>query len=524
MNLATLLLQQADKIPHTTAIIDARRQPATHLSYAELAAATARAAGVLHGCGLRAGDKTLLLIPMSAELYIALGAVLRLGMTVVLIDPAMGHERMQQCIRQVQPNAFIGTAAAHLLRLRLPALRQIPHHFSSDLPVLGARRLLRGDTPAYAYIAPVASDAPALITFTSGSTGQPKATLRSHRLLLAQHAALHDSLDLVGGVVEFSSLPVFVLGNLAMGGTSLIPPGKLRHPARVVPAPLVAQIQRQGVRRIIASPALLERLGDYCQQRGIRLEQVQAIYSGGGPVLPRLLRQMQQVAPHARITTVYGSTEAEPVAQIAVDDLGPTDWAQMAQGRGLLVGAPVPMIEVRIVPDGGKPSLPAFASRAAFEAHCLPAGCVGEIVVRGEHVLPGYLDAAQTQRAYFGVAGQRWYRTGDAGYLDGAGRLWLLGRCAARIRDAAGTLYPFSVEVAALHTAGIQRAALVQHAGRRVLVVQADARLVNAAALAALRERLAWARLDAVRQWAHIPVDARHNTKVDYARLRSGLG
>ena len=98
-------------------------------------------------------------------------------------------------------------------------------------------------------------------------------------------------------------------------------------------------------------------------------------------------------------------------------------------------------------------------------------------------------------------------------------RLWLVGRCSAVISDARGTIYPFQVEYAACNVDGIRRAALIADEGQRVLVVEANARrpVVHEMMLASRIADLPIDRLVPVR---HIPMDKRHNAKVDYPALR----
>jgi acyl-CoA synthetase (AMP-forming)/AMP-acid ligase II len=116
-----------------------------------------------------------------------------------------------------------------------------------------------------------------------------------------------------------------------------------------------------------------------------------------------------------------------------------------------------------------------------------------------------------------------WHRTGDAGYVDAAGRLWLLGRCAAKVHDTRGTLYPFAVECAASAHPAVHRSALVVRGGRRALAVELESG-ADPAALCVLQSDLAWADLDAVLPLRQIPVDRRHNAKVDYPALYRLLG
>jgi acyl-CoA synthetase (AMP-forming)/AMP-acid ligase II len=151
----------------------------------------------------------------------------------------------------------------------------------------------------------------------------------------------------------------------------------------------------------------------------------------------------------------------------------------------------------------------------------VPALAAGEIVVTGDHVLQGYLGGVGDEETKFRVEGEVWHRTGDAGLLDELGRIWLLGRCAARIADAEGELYPFTVECVAMTFPEVRRAAALTHRGRRLLVVEVTDTKPD------LKERLkqamAWARIGEVRFLAVMPVDKRHNAKIDYPELHRRL-
>ena len=103
--------------------------------------------------------------------------------------------------------------------------------------------------------------------------------------------------------------------------------------------------------------------------------------------------------------------------------------------------------------------------------------------------------------------------------MDAVGRLWLLGRCSGKIQDARGTLYPFAVECAAMQTPTIRRAALAAVDGRRVLAIEG----AKPASPEAILTSLSWAQLDQVVFLEHVPVDKRHNAKVDYVALAREL-
>lgn len=535
MNIAELLQERALTQPDTPAIIDTHHGRDRVTTFAELELTAARGAALLWESGLRAGDGVLVFQPMSAELYAVLIAIFRLGLVPMFVDPSAGRAHLEQCCAIMPPAAFIGSPKAHLLRAMSPALRRIPRQFvTSAVPVPGAVpwSVAAQFAPRTGIYAPKPDD-PALITFTSGSTCQPRTAVRSHAFLLAQYRALARSfVDMPGqradgtsdgkvGVVSLTTLPVFVLADLAAGATSLIPTGNLRRPARIAPAPVIAQIERHRPSRAGGSPAFWERIAEYCQRTGRTLPHLRMIYVGGAPVFPRLLAALGEVAPGAGVVAVYGSTEAEPIAHITASALHPDDIPAMLAGRGLLAGRPVPDIELRILRDQwGTPAGPYTTER--FDVACLGAGQPGEIVVSGEHVLPGYLHGEGDAETKFRVEGKVWHRTGDAGYLDGEGRLWLLGRCLARVHDSEGEVYPFAVECAASAVPGVRRAALVSHEGRRVLAVESVG-CARAQTLARLREIAAWARLDEIAVLRHLPVDRRHNAKVDYPALQRAL-
>ncbi len=518
MNIETLFHERAVADPAPSAIITSRGDVDALWSFGRLDSTGARIASVLHRSGIRSGDAVLVFVPMSAELYAVLAAVWQLGAVAMFLDPSAGREHIDRCCGLVRPEAFIGTRAAQALRLESKQLRRIAKQFTVGGWLPGVADLLgEAESASESTRRATADDAtPALITFTSGSTGLPKAAVRTHGFLLAQHAVLAKHLDLQPGQVDLTTLPVFAVANLASGVTSVIPDADLTHPGSIAPEPVVRQIRRLGVDRTTASPALIERLVEQCESDGRTLDSLKRVHTGGAPVFPDLLDRLSRVAPSARVTAVYGSTEAEPIASIDLQDLTGQDRAHMMGGWGLLAGAPLTETRTRIIrAEWGVPIGP--FSAAEFEGRCAATMEHGEIVVTGEHVLKGYLGGVGDEETKFEVQGERWHRTGDAGFFDDSGRLWLLGRTGSRIADAKGELWPFSVECAAAGFPGVRRTALAARAGQRILVV--EPRPHARPDLDALRELLSWAVLDDVHVTRRIPVDRRHNAKTDYPAL-----
>lgn len=470
MNVVTGFEAEAARRTHQTAIVDGRGRAIT---FGDLAARCNLLAAAWRARGIGRGDRVLVAMGLGIDLYVALAAAWRIGAVVVFPEPAMGLAGLRHAARTTMPKAFLAAGFYRLLGIALPELRGL------TLKLTPHDRGTGNDE-----ISTVEATDAALISFTSGSTGSPKAIVRSHGFLATQNARVAELVRPTReGEVDLVAFPVFVVANLALGVTSVLPNWNVRKHDGANVASITAHIRRHGVTRVLVPPSICERLA--------RLEApppLSTIFTGGGPVFPALLERLALRLPGADVVVVYGSTEAEPIAHLHARDIRDEDRIAMQQGAGLLAGAPIAKIHIRLEHD--------------------------EILVAGEHVNKGYLDPRHDAANKRLIDGTIWHRTGDAGRIDGLGRLWLLGRHEARV----GTLYPFPVEVAAMSWPGVRRAALIGVAGCGVLAIEGDG-----------RHRDEWqARADClgdlvVRQIDAIPLDRRHRSKVDYAMLSKRL-
>jgi acyl-CoA synthetase (AMP-forming)/AMP-acid ligase II len=371
---------------------------------------------------------------------------------------------------------------------------------------------------ATSTIEPCSENHPALLTFTSGGTGLPKAAVRTHGFLLAQNRVLSRTLQLTAGEIDLATLPVFVLANIAAGVTTVIPDCDLRYPGSFDTSKVLDQVILEKPISTACSPAFIERLATAALRSDSPLASFRRIYTGGAPVMPWLLDKVAQAAPEAEVIAVYGSTEAEPISELTLSTLTSGDRATTAAGGGLPAGHPVEEIQLRIIQDQWGSPLGKLSVLDFNDLH-LPSPQRGEIVVYGDHVLQGYLDGRGNEETKFDVDGTRWHRTGDAGYLDSDGRLWLLGRCQSVLRDDRGTLYPFAVEMVVQQHSAIARVALLHHKGQRVLFIEPVAGS-DPPTQEQVLSMVPWASLDTIQFLKQIPVDRRHNAKVDYPRLQ----
>ncbi len=513
MNVVLLLEEQAKQRGDGIAIYHGREK----ISYRQLAEESCRGSNFFQSLGLQTGDVVLIFVPMSIDLYIILMSLWRRGLTAMFVDPSSGRKNIEDCCMRVQPKAFIGVPKAQIMRIFTPILRKIPLAISTGSSLFCRGWSARKRFAASAPLPPCSGDTPALITFTSGSTGRPKGTVRSHGFLIAQKKVLEHTLGLKAGNADLATLPIFALVNLASGVTTIIPSVDLLKPGEISCGPVLDDIARHQPRTAVASPAFFERL--LADKQSHKLQCLHSLFTGGAPVFPRLLQRLAARLPDTKIIAVYGSTEAEPISELAFNEVTDDDLVKMADGCGLLAGTVVHQIDCRIIEDGwGTPLAP--MSDAAFHTCRQPDFQPGEIVVHGEHVLQGYLGGEGDQDNKFKVGEKIWHRTGDLGYFDDSGRLWLLGRCSAKIEDAHGTVYPFAVETATMQFSEVDRAALCALDKKRILVIETSAHIST------IGERLAGIidRFHIDRIIRHqIPMDKRHNAKVDYPALLKNI-
>lgn len=470
MTLIAQFLREAEARADQIAIVDKRGRTVT---FSELVARSSKLAGAWRNKGVRSGDRVLLAMGIGIDLYVALAAAWRIGAVVVFPEPALGLNGLRHAIRATQPKAFLSSGWYRLLWWVLPDVRGLPQSLTPHDQGHGP-----GD------VEHVDPEHPALISFTSGSTGLPKAIMRSHGFLAAQNACVSELLQPEDKIaVDLVAFPVFVVANLGLGITSVLPNWNVRDQDKADPAALAAHIKRHGVTRALLPPSVCARL---C--RLDVMPPLKAIFTGGGPVFPDLLRKLMERLPDADIVAVYGSTEAEPIAHLHARDIKEDDWTAMTSGAGLLAGQPIKNVRLVLRDD--------------------------EIIVTGDHVNKGYLDARDDAANKIQIGNDIWHRTGDAGRLDDQGRLWLLGRYDARVKN----LYPFTIEVAARSWSGVTTTALVDVSGRAVLAVEGEARHISVWK----KEAAALGDID-VRPVRKIPLDNRHRSKVDYVTLTKQL-
>lgn len=528
MNILSVLREVSARVPDRAALIaPAPDGGERRITFAGLSDRIDRVAAGLRRLGLGPEERVIVMIPMSIDLYVALLAVLQIGAVAVFVDPWIGVRQIAAFSAFAEPQAWIGVPRSHLLRLFSGALRAIPLAVTTGfrLGPLPARRTLAEleAEPGDGSIHPVESGSAALITFTSGSSGEPKGANRTHGFLLAQHRALAAEFPATEGDVDMPMFPVFSLNNLAVGVTTVVPDLDFRRVDRVDAARVLRQMLAHGVTTCTASPPFFDRLTAHVEAHPEERPRLRRLLTGGAPVSDSQLRAWRRALPQTEILVAYGSTEAEPVAHLTAEER-----LAMGASPGYCAGRPIDRIRARLIRihDG-----PVELGEEGWAAWDVPAGEIGELVVSGEHVCRDYYrnPRAVRENKIREPDGAVWHRMGDTGSFESAGRFWIAGRVHSTIWRHGQAVHPQLVEQAANgEDLRIRRVAAVglpdPSLGERVTVV------VETGAGEELREDVK-ARLAAAGQPVDeivltadpLPVDPRHNSKIDYRRLRGRL-
>lgn len=518
MNIATTLEQLALKHPEHIAIIEQVNKQSKSTSYAELNQQVQAVAAHFKQCGIKEGDIILLYVDISSPLYALLLGINRIGAVVLFIDPTYGPKEIQHCIELTKPQAIVVADRLQLIAKVAAPLFGIKKIFA--LNDFNLERVVPNSAGTFAAIAAVEDCHPALITFTSGSTALPKGIVRSHGFLHDQCQILTAELGIGKCQSELTSLPIFVLANLASGVSSILPSSNLRSRFKLRQEAHRAQVARQILEhlpeRVLAAPAFLSQVANYLKGRKLKCPFVKEVLTGGGPVFPQLLDLLVEVFPNAQVITVFGSTEAEPIAHMAV--AGDGCHSLNIKGAGLPQGKVSPFVDLAIVPD----DVCREYSESEFQAARGAANVVGEIVVAGRHIIDGYIGAIGNNESKIKVGSRIFHRTGDAGYLDSDGNLFLVGRASMKIGTPGGSVYPLAVEAAAMTTGLLDSCAFLLVDNKRVLVAKLNS-AAHRNSEAILLQCLKFAYIDKVVIAGDIPMDKRHSSKILYKKLVQAL-
>ncbi len=467
--------------------------------------------------GVAPGDRVALMVPPSIDLVVALYACWRMRAVAVLVDSGLGPKGMSAAMRSAAPDHLIGIpkalAAARALgwpgrpisTVPLSKVQQRVLGSSVDLPSIRSELATPLPEPTI--------DDPAAVVFTSGSTGPSKGVLYTHGRIDAQKRAIMELFDITSDDRLVAAFAPFALYGPAMGITSVVPDMDVTAPATLTAVALADAAVAADATMVFASPSALTNVlrtkDELSASHRLAFADVRLVMSAGAPVRPSLLHEVGELFPNAKVHTPYGMTEALPVASIERHDV-----AAATGGDGVCVGQPLAGVEVRIRPLDADPG----------DIVDTP-GVIGEVVVRAAHARNGYDRLWHTTHKASQPAG--WHATGDVGHLDPEGRLWIGGRLGHVIDAPSGPVTPVAPEQQLEDLPGVTMAAVVgvgpTGVQQLVAVLQVDD--ADKAPRLASIERIDAARaavdhdLVAVFEVPKLPVDQRHNAKIDRAAV-----
>jgi malonyl-CoA/methylmalonyl-CoA synthetase len=382
------------------------------VSRGELEQAGARVAGRLRRAGLAAGDRVLVSAATSMDLVVAYLGALRMGLVVVPVNTAYREREVAHIVGDAAPRAAVVDDPERGRWAQKAA--------GGDLLVVGPEAdLPGGDPPALDGGGP---GDPALLCYTSGTTGAPKGAVLSHGNLLASAEALRLAWRWTGE--DRLVLALFHIHGLGVGlhGTLLVGASAVLLPRFEVDAVLDAARDHRAT-LFFGVPTMYTRLAD--SPRAGELGRLRLCVSGSAPLPPTVFERLADRAGQ-RVLERYGMTET------IMNVSNPYD----GERRPGTVGLPLPGVELR-----------------------LAGGQEGEVLLRGPNVFGGYWRNPEATAEAFDPDG--WFRTGDLGSFDERGYLRIEGRSKELIITGGYNVHPREVEELLLEHPGVAEAAVV---------------------------------------------------------------
>ncbi len=465
LNIANLVRKMSHDFPDAVAVIvqhgahlSSGPKISAQLSFSQLQNSIDAAARGLLDQGFQPGMRVAVMVKPGIEFLQVVFSLFTIGATVVVVDPGLGLKEIGSCLKEVQPDAFIGIPLAQMARILFGwGKTSIRKTITVGGAIFGSRwsDVLRKGAVLNTPLVCNAVD-PAAILFTSGSTGVSKGVVYEHEQFHAQVQLLKSLYQINPGEIDLPTFPLFGLFSPALGMTAVIPEMDFTKPAKADPYKILGAIRHFKVTNLFASPALLRRLASL--PKDINFPTLKRILSAGAPVPARDIANLaNRLNSGIHLHTPYGATESLPVATISSAVILSETQQFTSSGKGVCVGKPVEGIDVRII------KIDDAAIENWSESLRVMPGEIGELVVRGPVVTKHYFNRpVQTNLAkILDADGQTLHRMGDLGYFDSEGRLWFCGRKSQRVSSANQLFHTVPIEGIFDSIPGVFRSALV---------------------------------------------------------------
>lgn len=474
--------------------------------------------------GIIRGTRTILMVSPGIDFFIIIFAMFKMGAIPVVVDPGMGIERMIQCFEQSKPKAFIGIEKAHLLRCLRPQFFKSVKHWIT----VGKRWFWGGYTLDQLMVeknkpfpkADTTWNETAAIVFTTGSTGPAKGVIYTHGNFEAQIKQIQTHFQIGHDEIDLPTFPLFALFDPALGMTAVIPDMDPTKPAKVNPIKIIEAIENHGVTNMFASPALLNRVGEYGKQNKIKLPSLRRVISAGAPVPSAFIEQFSDMlAKNVQIQTPYGATEAVPITSIGSHEILYETRQLSEKGFGTCIGHPINDTEIKIIQISDE------SISELQDCHLVETRQVGEIIVKHELVTHNYFNNRQADllNKIPSKDGTVWHRMGDLAWQDSKGRLWFCGRKSHRVTMENKTLFTIPIEAIFNNHAKVFRSALTgvgpKHRQIPVIFIEPVSKEVHSKELIMelrilAKSHILTTKIEHIFVLNALPVDIRHNSKI----------
>ncbi|MBI1396812.1 MAG: AMP-binding protein [Betaproteobacteria bacterium] len=422
MNLATLLARAARVDPAAPALHVGRR---LHSRYGEFDRRARALATSMLDAGLARGDRVALFMTNTPEFLEVVFGAWYAGLAVVPVNCKLHPREAAYIVDHGEARAvFVTPDVGHALMPLVPGLRRVEHVIDVRTPAFASMTESRA-----ADIADRAPDDLAWLFYTSGTTGQPKGVMITHRNLLAMTLCYFSDVDaatredaILYAAPMSHGAGMYAFAHVLAGARHVVPESGGFDPAEIVE--LSAHHRNVAM---FAAPTMVKRLVDHVEATGADPSGVKTIVYGGGPMYAADIRRAMAVMG-PRFVQIYGQGESPmTITALARRHLLDTSHPRHTE-RLASVGVAQSCVEVRVTDENGR---------------SLPNGTPGEVVVRGDTVMKGYWRNAE---ATANTIRDGWLFTGDVGALDDDGFLTLMDRSKDMIISGGSNIYPREVE------------------------------------------------------------------------------